>query len=157
MDHSVRTPSHTPLERALCSLEGLSVGDAFGERFFVHPDTVDRLIAARALPAPPWRFTADTQMALSIVAVLRRHGRIDQDHLAQHFAAHYDPLRGYGPAITGSSRASVSASRGRPLLEACLPGRARSATARPCASRPSARIMRTTWTPPWNRPYDRQR
>jgi ADP-ribosylglycohydrolase len=101
MDHSVRTPSPTPLERALCSLEGLSVGDAFGERFFVHPDTVDHLIAARALPAPPWRFTDDTQMALSIVAVLRRRGRIDRDHLAQHFAAHYDPSRGYGPAMHG--------------------------------------------------------
>jgi ADP-ribosylglycohydrolase len=76
MDHAMRTPSPTPLERALCSLEGLSVGDAFGECFFVHPDTVDYLIAARALPAPPWRFTDDTRMALSIVAVLRRHGRI---------------------------------------------------------------------------------
>jgi ADP-ribosylglycohydrolase len=71
----VRTPSYTPLERALCSLEGLSVGDASGERFFVHPATVEHLIAARILPTPPWRFTDDTQMALSI-AVLRRHGRI---------------------------------------------------------------------------------
>jgi hypothetical protein len=53
MHHSVRTPSRMPLERAFCSLEGLSVGDTFGERFFVHPDTVEHLIAARALPAPP--------------------------------------------------------------------------------------------------------
>ena len=54
------TRSHTPLARALCSLEGLSVGDTFGQRFVVHPDTVDHLIATRALPAPPWRFTDDT-------------------------------------------------------------------------------------------------
>jgi ADP-ribosylglycohydrolase len=101
MEHSVRAPSHAPLERALCSLEGLVVGDAFGERFFVHPKTVEHLSAARALPAPPWWFTDDTQLALSIVAVLRRHGRIDQEHLAQHFAAHYDPSRGYGPAMHG--------------------------------------------------------
>jgi len=97
--YSVHAPAREPLDRALCSLEGLSVGDAFGERFFVHPDTVDRLIAERALPAAPWRFTDDTQMALSILAVLRRYGRIDQDALAAHFAAHYDPSRGYGPAM----------------------------------------------------------
>jgi len=33
-----------PLARARASLEGLSVGDAFGERFFVHPELVERLI-----------------------------------------------------------------------------------------------------------------
>jgi hypothetical protein len=76
MDHSECTWSHTPLARALCSLEGFSVGDTFGQRFVVHPDTVDYLIAARALPAPPWRFTDDTPLALSIVAVVQRHGRI---------------------------------------------------------------------------------
>lgn len=27
-----------PIGRAKCSLEGLSVGDAFGETFFVNPD-----------------------------------------------------------------------------------------------------------------------
>jgi len=65
------------LERARRALEGLSVGDAFGERFFTHPDTVEGLIADRALPAPPWRYTDDTEMALSIVAVLAHHGTID--------------------------------------------------------------------------------
>ena len=87
------------LTRAGCALEGLSVGDAFGERFFVHPDVVARLIAHRALPAPPWPYTDDTEMALSIVAVLRRHDEIDQDALAQSFAARYNPARGYGPAM----------------------------------------------------------
>jgi hypothetical protein len=65
----MRTPLHTPLERALCSLEGLSVSDAFGERFFVHPQTVEHLIAARAA-RPTWRFTDDTQWFLAPVAVL---------------------------------------------------------------------------------------
>jgi ADP-ribosylglycohydrolase len=87
------------IERARRSLQGLAVGDAFGERFFVHPDTVERLIAERALPAAPWPYTDDTQMALSVVEILRHHGRIDQDALAAHFAAHYDPSRGYGPAM----------------------------------------------------------
>jgi len=87
------------LDRARLSLEGLSVGDAFGERFFVHPNVVERLLALRALPLPPWPYTDDTEMALSIVAVLRRHDTIDQDALAQSSASHYNPSRGYGPAM----------------------------------------------------------
>jgi ADP-ribosylglycohydrolase len=38
-------------------------------------------------------------MALSIVATLIEHGRIDQDRLAREFAGRYDPGRGYGPAM----------------------------------------------------------
>ena len=38
------------LDRARCSLDGLSIGDACGERFFVHPDTMEYVIAERALP-----------------------------------------------------------------------------------------------------------
>jgi ADP-ribosylglycohydrolase len=87
------------LDRARLSLEGLSTGDAFGERFFVHPDVVERLLALRALPAPPWSYTDDTEMALSVVSVLRCHDAIDQDVLAQSFASHYNPSRGYGPAM----------------------------------------------------------
>ena len=41
------------LERALLSLDGLSVGDAFGKRFFVHPSGLRLLLGERALPAPP--------------------------------------------------------------------------------------------------------
>jgi ADP-ribosylglycohydrolase len=89
----------TRLERARAALEGLSVGDAFGERFFQHPDVVGNLIMHRALPAPPWPYTDDTEMALSIAATLRRYGGIDQDALAESFAARYDPSRGYGPAM----------------------------------------------------------
>lgn len=90
-----------PLARALCSLEGLSVGDAYGEQFFVDPYQVDALMEARTLPVPPWRYTDDTEMALSIVAVLRQHGTVEQNALAQSFARRYDPRRGYGPAMHG--------------------------------------------------------
>src|SRR5262245_32482108 len=89
----------TRLARARLALEGLSIGDAFGERFFVHPDVVANLIALRALPASPWGYTDDTEMALSIVATLRQHGEIDQDALARSFAERYNPSRGYGPAM----------------------------------------------------------
>jgi len=88
-----------PVERGKCSLEGLSVGDAFGETFFVNPDLVEGLIEQRALAARTWNYTDDTLMALSIFSVLRQHGSVDQAALAQSFAERYDPTRGYGPAM----------------------------------------------------------
>jgi ADP-ribosylglycohydrolase len=90
----------TRIARAREALEGLSVGDAFGERFFTHPHLVEQLIAARAVPAPPWRYTDDTEMALAIVEVLEAAGSIDQDLLAATFARRYlaNRFRGYGPA-----------------------------------------------------------
>ena len=42
------------LARARQSLEGLSCGDAFGERFFLPEEVALPLIRRRALPAPPW-------------------------------------------------------------------------------------------------------
>jgi ADP-ribosylglycohydrolase len=85
------------LDRAMASLAGLSVGDAFGEQFF-DPDA-QAALSDRRVPAGPWPYTDDTQMALSVVQVLARHGQIEQDALARSFAAHYEPPRGYGPAM----------------------------------------------------------
>jgi len=87
------------LLRAYHSLQGLCCGDAFGERFFIPDSVAIPLIAQRSLPAPPWMFTDDTMMAISIVAILEEHGGIDQDHLASSFAKLYDSSRGYGPAM----------------------------------------------------------
>ncbi len=67
------------IDDALLSLEGLSVGDAFGEMFFF------RSPAGQDLPEGPWRWTDDTHMALSIVEILKNCGRIDQDALAAAF------------------------------------------------------------------------
>src|SRR5215475_3908382 len=88
----------TPLQRAELSLEGLSIGDAFGQQFFGKPDIMLALIERRALPVPPWHFTDDTVMAIGIVETLRRHGAIDQDYLAHRFAVNFqrNPGRGYG-------------------------------------------------------------
>jgi ADP-ribosylglycohydrolase len=88
---------HARLERARLSLDGLSVGDAFGQRFF-YPPSVESLIAERALPQPPWHYTDDTEMALAIVETLDRHGQIDRNELARAFARRYraNPARGYG-------------------------------------------------------------
>jgi ADP-ribosylglycohydrolase len=87
--------------RARTSLEGLSVGDAFGERYFVAAEQVERLIEKRVLIAPPWQYSDDTEMALSVVSQLRQHGQIDQDRLVRSFAVRYNPSRGYGPAMHG--------------------------------------------------------
>ncbi|MBK8020630.1 MAG: ADP-ribosylglycohydrolase family protein [Chloroflexi bacterium] len=94
----------TQLADARLSLEGLSLGDAFGDRFFLHAHTAKALIAERALPKPPWDFTDDTNMALSIYEILRLHGSIEQDALADSFAKHYEPSRGYGAAMHGVLR-----------------------------------------------------
>ncbi|QBI54449.1 ADP-ribosylglycohydrolase family protein [Streptomonospora litoralis] len=84
--------------RARDALEGLSVGDAFGERFFA-PGAPDP--GADTLPAAPWHWTDDTEMACGIVDVLARLGRIDQDELARVFAARWDAERGYGRGTRG--------------------------------------------------------
>jgi ADP-ribosylglycohydrolase len=86
------------LARARLSLEGLSVGDAFGERFFGSPAIVTSRIEQRLLPAGPWFWTDDTAMALSIFEELESNQRIDRDSLATRFARRYrqDHRRGYG-------------------------------------------------------------
>ena len=91
------------MERSLLALDGLSTGDAFGERFFIHPDRVGALIDARVVPAAPWQYTDDTVMALGIVEVLAQCGTINQDKLARVFARRYAaaPDRGYGGAAHG--------------------------------------------------------
>jgi ADP-ribosylglycohydrolase len=85
------------LERALASLRGLAVGDALGSQFFVPVNYP--LLKRRELPPGPWKWTDDTEMACSVVAVLAAHHRVDQDALAQSFASHQDAGRGYGPAV----------------------------------------------------------
>jgi ADP-ribosylglycohydrolase len=86
-----------PIQRARLSLEGLSVGDAFGERFFGVDEHMATLVERRAMPGERmWRYTDDTEMALSIVQQLALAGAVDQDELASAFARRMDPARGYG-------------------------------------------------------------
>src|SRR5579864_9196380 len=84
------------MSRTLRSLDGLSVGDAFGDQFFIPGETAR--IEHRQTLKPPWPYTDDTEMALSIVRVLQEIGYVDQDLLAFHFADRYhrNPNRGYG-------------------------------------------------------------
>jgi len=108
-------------EKMRLSLEGLSVGDAFGEQFFSHSQ---KLIEERRLPPGPWPWTDDTHMALSIVEVLLEHGQIRQLSLAQAFSRRFreDPGRGYG---SGARRLFARLNRGedwRQVAPTIFPG-----------------------------------
>jgi ADP-ribosylglycohydrolase len=87
------------MTRALESLEGLSCGDAFGECFFDAKNRTPEARASRILPPAPWRFTDDTAMAISVYACLGQFGSMEPEWLAESFARHYDPERGYGHAM----------------------------------------------------------
>src|SRR5262245_20958173 len=92
-------PDHADrLDRALLSLDGLSAGHPFGSPFLL-PGVWRACFAGRQAPPGPWRYTDDTEMALGIVEVLRRHGTVEQYDLARVFARRYegDVYRGYGP------------------------------------------------------------
>ena len=87
---------------ALDSLQGLALGDAFGDRWFSVPvDEAPAALAARILRRAPWHWTDDTAMALVLVRHLVRYGEIRQDELARGFAAEYtsDYGRKYGPSM----------------------------------------------------------
>src|SRR5688500_13163962 len=89
----------TPHARAELALDGLSVGDAFGETNLARIPAIAERVARRLITTRrPWKWTDDTAMALSIVDTLVANGTIDEDDLARRFAARYaaEPMRGYG-------------------------------------------------------------
>jgi len=87
------------VERMQLSLDGLGLGDALGEMLSYQSANATRRLADNELPAGPWFHTDDTEMAISIVAVLKSHGELNQDALARRFARRFerDPDRGYLP------------------------------------------------------------
>ena len=91
-------PDHAARQsRVRLTLDGLSLGDSFGQHFFA-PELWRTEFNSRELPPPPWKYTDDTEMALAIADVLADHGEIDQDLLAAGFARRFgiNPYRGYG-------------------------------------------------------------
>lgn len=91
--------SEARLARAHAALLGLAVGDALGGFFEFSHGALGRRVLERRVPAGPWRWTDDTQMALSLFAVLRVCGAVDQGRLAASLAARYERGRGYGMAM----------------------------------------------------------
>lgn len=92
IDHAER------VARMQLSLDGLGLGDALGEMLSYQSANAQNRLLENDLPAGPWFHTDDTEMALSIVAVLKSHGELCQDALAKRFARRFerDPERGYG-------------------------------------------------------------
>ncbi|MEU8921506.1 ADP-ribosylglycohydrolase family protein [Kitasatospora sp. NPDC048545] len=92
----------TSFSAARDSLEGLALGDGFGERWFPlfrSPREAFEQIRARRTPEEgPWHWTDDTAMALSVFGVLTAFDAVHQERLAQAFGATYraDNGRGYG-------------------------------------------------------------
>lgn len=84
------------------SLEGLALGDAFGERWFPlfrDPRQAYEEVRARRMPEErDWHWTDDTAMALGLLRVLDQYGEVRQRDLALAFALGHDadPARGYG-------------------------------------------------------------
>lgn len=104
------------LSRARCALEGLSIGDSLGGYSeFISPSALERRVKTRWLPEPPWRYTDDTNMALSIFNVLRQHEGIDQDALAASFVEHYERGRKSRP---GTRHLLRQIREGKPWREA---------------------------------------
>ncbi|MDX3640589.1 ADP-ribosylglycohydrolase family protein [Streptomyces sp. MB09-02B] len=97
----------TSPHHARASLDGLVLGDAFGDSWFTRSDdNAEELWAARAPRPAPWLWTDDSAMAFVLFAHLTTHGEIRPDALAEEFAAEYDrdPGRKYGPSMHGVLR-----------------------------------------------------
>lgn len=87
---------------AHASLDGLVLGDAFGDSWFTRSDEDAEQLWATRTPRPaPWPWTDDSAMAFVLHAHLAAHGEILPDTLAREFAAAYarDPDRKYGPSM----------------------------------------------------------
>ncbi len=84
------------IERTRLSLEGLSIGDAFGQQFF-SPHVAFHANRSNP-PLPPWNYTDDTEMALALSETLQDRGAVDQNDFVQRLAERYRlrPYRGYG-------------------------------------------------------------
>lgn len=90
--------TNTPIQRAYQSLQGLSVGDAFGQQYFYNPAQRQHWIDMQTLPPAPWHVTDDTLMSCAVVSILEHHQHIEQDAFAAHLAHTYihNHDRGYG-------------------------------------------------------------
>ena len=124
--------------RAWLSLDGLSIGDAFGERFFGPREQAVQRILRRELPDTPWFYTDDTEMALSIMDILQERGAIDQDLLARRFADRVQFNRGYGPGTYSILCGIKQGLDWRTLTQVGFRGMGSLATELPCGSPRSA-------------------
>ena len=112
------------LQRAQLALQGLSVGDAFGQKFFGKYNEVVDKIEKRIVPQAPWYLTDDSIMAIAIVDTLEKHDGIDQDYFAQCLAKNYkkNVYRGYGGMAHSILRAICTGEDWRIITPAVFDG-----------------------------------
>ncbi len=98
MEKSWEMTLENRIKYARRALDGIALGDCFGETFFVPEKDARQRIRDREIVNEPWHFTDDTVMAIGIYRILEQYGKIDQDALARVFAENYllDWHRGYG-------------------------------------------------------------
>jgi ADP-ribosylglycohydrolase len=89
------------MKRVRMTLDGVRIGDGFGQSFFLPEKERLAMVAAKRLPEAPWYFTDDTVMSVAVAEILDEFGGIDQEALAQLFAKRYaeDPRRAYGGSV----------------------------------------------------------
>ncbi|WP_035859444.1 ADP-ribosylglycohydrolase family protein [Kitasatospora cheerisanensis] len=96
------TTTTTARQAARDALEGVALGDAFGERWFKRfrppAEAIEQIKARRTPEEPHWHWTDDTAMALAVHRALIDQDGINRTQLAAMFGATFlaDPARGYG-------------------------------------------------------------
>lgn len=91
------SPNSNHIKTAGEILEGVALGDAFGELYSYFAYEVRERVA-NGLVDCRWRYTDDTIMSLGVLECLARFGEINQEVLAWIFARRFqqDTERGYG-------------------------------------------------------------
>ncbi len=114
----------TPLERSLLALDGVSLGDSFGQTFFDDYSLVAQRIASRELPDAPWYLTDDAIMASAVHSILALHGCINQAELVSRFVSRYelDRTRGYGATMARMLRLVAGGADWRAVAEGAFDG-----------------------------------
>jgi len=109
------------------SLDGLGLGDAMGEMLGYHAQSAPQRLAENNLPVGPWFHTDDTEMAISICAVLKLRGFIQQDALAKRFARRFGraPDRCYGRMARMQMREIIAGAKRQTTAANAFGGRAR--------------------------------
>ncbi len=96
------------------ALLGVSIGDAFGDKFFGDYDFILEKIEKKEIPNAEnenlenifWEFTDDTAMSIAIFEELKEKADIDQINLTKKFIKNHnlDPNRGYGATLRRTLR-----------------------------------------------------
>lgn len=82
-------------------MDGVSLGDSFGQTFFDAEDAAKERIGNRSIPDGTWWLTDDSIMAAAVYSNVTEAGRIDQDRLVNRFVERFnrDRTRGYGATM----------------------------------------------------------